>query len=129
MALQHGFGGRDPRHGFVDDGVARRAAAAGNARPIRERVDLEHDAVNFVRQLPAQIVVFVVMRDDFVRINFQNFLDAVAHPPEFLRGQTELGERFEHLGMRLEFDAVHRAGGVKHGANRTLRDQFAGPVA
>ena len=81
MAFEHGFRGRDPRHGFVDDGVARRARAAGNARPVGERVDLEHDAVNLVGQLPAQVAVFVVMRDDLVRVNFQNLLDAVANPP------------------------------------------------
>ena len=33
-------------------------------------------------------------------------------------------ERFEHFGMRLEFDAVHCADGIKHRANRALRDQL-----
>ncbi len=42
----------------------------------------------------------------------------------FCVGKPKLGERFQHFGMRLEFDAVHRAGGVKHGADGTLRDEF-----
>ena len=122
--FEHRFGGRDPGNGFVDDGVAGRAAAAGNARPVGQGVDLEHDAVNLVGQLPAQVAVLVVMRHHLVRVNFQDFLDAVADPPEFLRGQAELREGFEHFGMGFEFEAFHLAGGVKHGADGALRYQF-----
>ena len=101
--FQNRFRRRDPWHRFVDDGVARRAAAARNLCPIGERVHLEHDAVNLVRQLPAQIFVLVVVRDDLIAINFQHLVDAVAHPPELLRGQTEFGERLKHFGMSLEW--------------------------
>ena len=122
--LQHGFCRRNPRHGLVNDGVARRAAATGNFFPVGECIYFQNNAVNLVRQLPPQIFFLVVMRDDFVRVNFQNLLDAITNPPEFLRGQAKFGERFEHFGMRLELDAVHRAGRVKYGADRALRDEF-----
>src|SRR5438105_2749331 len=36
--LQHGFGGRDPRNGLVDDGVSWRAGLRRDARPIGEVV-------------------------------------------------------------------------------------------
>src|SRR5205814_10137199 len=104
-------------------GVTRRAAATRNARPIIERVDLEHDAVDFVGHLPAQVTVLVVMSDDFAPVNFQDLVNSVANPPELLRGQTESPERFEHFRVFPEFNAVACAGGVKHGANGTLRDE------
>ena len=107
----------------MDDGVARRAAATRNARPVSERVNLEHDAVDLVGQLPAQVAVFVVMRDDFVRVNFQNLLDTIANPPQLLRRQTESIERFEHFRVFPEFNAFHCAGRVKHGANGAPRDE------
>ncbi len=90
----------------------------------RQRVDLEHDAVNFVGQLPAQVFDLVVMRDDLFAINFQDLLNAIADPPKLLCWQTEPGEGFEHFGMFLELDTVRCTGRVKHGADRALRDQF-----
>ena len=73
--------------------------------------------------MPAQVTVLVVMRDSFVCVNFQNLIHAVANPPQLLRGQTESVERFEHFRVFPEFNAVACAGGVKHGANGTLRDE------
>ena len=53
----------------------------------------------------------------------QHLLDVLAEPPAPLRGQAELGQRLQHLGVRLELDALARADGVEHGADRALRDE------
>ena len=122
--FEQGFGRSNPRDGLVHDGIARRTAPAGNTRPIRQGVDFNYNAVNLVGELPAQVMSFVIVRNDLIGVNLQHRLDAISHPPELLGGQAQVGQGFQHFPMSLEFHAFHCAKRVEHRPDRALGHEF-----
>ena len=121
--LEQSFGGRDPRNGLVDNGVAGGTRLGRDALRIGKAVELEHNAIDLVRQLAAQVARLVVAANNFLAVNAEHFLDAVADPV-LLRGETEPRECLEHLVVRRELNSLTRADRVEHRADGPLRHEL-----
>ena len=76
--------------GFEHDGVAGGAGFRGDAALLVEVVDLDDDAVEFVRDFRAKVFCLVAAGNHVLLVVLQDFVHVFALPPVMWRRQAEL---------------------------------------